>query len=129
MALPRYPHTTQEVETALWDELNRLKTNPVPAEELLKVKNNLEAQFIYGLQSNMGLVEQLGEYQTVAGDWRYLLRWRSTIQKITAKDVMDTAKKYFTRSNMTFGEIVPPAATGAPGSDKAAPANAAGGGS
>jgi predicted Zn-dependent peptidase len=127
-AIPRYPHTVAETEAAIWEELERLKTQPVSAEELQKVKNNLEAQFIYGLQSNMGLVEQLGYYQTIAGDWRYLLRWRSTMQKITAEDVMNTAKKYFVRSNMTFGEIVSPEAPAAPGNGGSATGPAQGGG-
>jgi predicted Zn-dependent peptidase len=105
--LPRYPHTAKEVEDAAVQEIDRLKNEPIPAEELQKVKNKLEADFVYGLQSDMGLASQLGYFQTIAGDWRYLLRWRTTMQKITADDVQRAAKKYLTNQNLTVGEIAP----------------------
>ena len=126
-ATPRHPHTVAEVETAIMAEIERLKTERVPDEELQKVKNNAEAAFVYALQSNMGLASQLAEYQAVAGDWRYLIRWRDTIRKITADDVMRVAKQYLTKSNRTFGQIVRPEAPAGAGGSAPGNAGAAGG--
>ncbi|MBW3622986.1 MAG: insulinase family protein [Armatimonadetes bacterium] len=106
-ALPRAPHTAEEVAQAIQEELDRLKTEPVTPEELQKVKNNAVAMSIYSLNSNTGLAQQLASDQIIIGDWRYSLRWSDVIQKITAEDVMRVAKQYLNRSNRTTGVIVP----------------------
>ncbi|MGQ9524205.1 MAG: M16 family metallopeptidase, partial [Armatimonadota bacterium] len=78
-AQPIHPHTTEELETAIYKELDRLKTELVPEQELAKVKNLLDAQFVHNLESNLELAEQLAFYQITAGDWRYMLRWRERL--------------------------------------------------
>ena len=73
------PHTTAEVEAAIYEELERLKREPVSPKELEKVLNNLDADFVRGLRSNSGLASQLALYQAVAGDWRYILTSRDKV--------------------------------------------------
>lgn len=106
-ALPLAPHTAEEVDAAILEELERLKNEPVPEEELQKVKNNAQADSIYGLNSNLNLAMQLASDETVVGDWRYSLRWSGIVQKVTAADVMRVAKQYLNRSNRTVGVLVP----------------------
>ena len=109
-ATPLAPHTTAEVEAAVLAELERLKTEPVTAKELEKVLNNLDADMVRALRSNSGLASQLALYQTVAGDWRYLLKARDKIAAVTAADIQRVAKQYFTRSNRTVATLVKKAA-------------------
>lgn len=117
-AAPIHPHTLAELEAAIDEEVEKLKKGDISAEELQKVKNQAEASFIRGLQSNMGLASQLAYFQTVMGDWRYLLKWRDTIRKITAEDVRRVANQYLTVGNRTVAlRERPPAA--APGSASA----------
>lgn len=105
-ATPLAPHTTAEVEAAIYAELERLKTEPVPAKELQKIVNNLDADLVRALRSNSGLASQLALYQTVAGDWRYVLRSRDKIAAVTAADIQRVAATYFTKSNRTVGTLV-----------------------
>jgi predicted Zn-dependent peptidase len=109
-ATPLAPHTTAEVETAILAELERLKTEPVNARELEKIVNNLDADMVRALRSNSGLASQLALYQTVAGDWRYVLRSRDKIAAVTPADIQRVATQYFTKSNRTVATLVKKAA-------------------
>ena len=105
-ATPLAPHTASEVEAAIYEEVERLKQEPVSAQELEKVLNNLDADLVRGLRSNSGLASQLALYQAVAGDWRYILTSRDNVGKVTAADVRRVAAQYFTRSNRTVAVLV-----------------------
>lgn len=105
-ATPLAPHTTAEVEAAIYAELERLKTEPVSAKELEKVLNNLDADLVRALRSNGGLASQLALYQTVAGDWRYALKARDKIAAVTPADIQRVAAEYFTKTNRTVATLV-----------------------
>ncbi|THJ22178.1 MAG: insulinase family protein [Nitrospira sp. CG24D] len=105
-ATPLAPHTTVEVEAAIYAELERLKTEPVPAKELQKIVNNLDADLVRALRSNSGLASQLALFQTVAGDWRHVLKSRDRIAAVTPADIQRIARQYFTKSNRTVGTLV-----------------------
>jgi predicted Zn-dependent peptidase len=105
-ATPLAPHTTAEVEAAIYDELERLKREPVSAKELEKVINNLDADLVRTLRSNSGLASQLALHQAVAGDWRYILKSRDKVAAVTAADIQRVAAQYFTKSNRTVGVLV-----------------------
>jgi predicted Zn-dependent peptidase len=91
-------HTPQEVEQGIYGNLEKLKQEPVPAEELQKVKNNFAAGEYRRLSSNfpilMHLVINDGE-----GDWREINEAGPKIQAVTAADVQRVANKYFTKEN------------------------------
>jgi len=106
-AVPRYPHTSREVEKAIYEVLDTLVTDPPDESELRKVKNNLRADVLKRMQSNSGLASTLGYYQAVFGDWREILRQLERIEKVTPADVSRVARKYFVQRNRTVAEIVP----------------------
>ncbi|MBI5185602.1 MAG: insulinase family protein [Nitrospinae bacterium] len=103
---PRYPHTVKEVEDAFYEEIEKLKNEPVSGQELQKVVNQMEAEFIRGLGSNSGMAHRLSYFETVAGDWRYLLNHTQEIRKVTPEDIMRVARKYLVKSNRTVGVLV-----------------------
>ena len=85
----------QEVEEALLAELSRLKNEPVPEQELQKVKNQNLANSFRRLQSNFYQLLQLLIYDAM-GDWHYINESPAAIDAVTAEDIMRVAKKYFT---------------------------------
>ncbi len=105
-AAPRAPHTTAEVEAEVYAELERLQTEPVTQRELEKVLNNLDAALTRSLRSSSGLAGSLSYYQTVAGDWQYLIKGRDRIAAVTAADVQRVAKQYFSKSHRTVVTLV-----------------------
>jgi predicted Zn-dependent peptidase len=104
-ATPRSPHTVQEVEAAIYEELDRLKKEPVTARDLQRILNTLEASEIRSMGSNGGLAYRLTEYEATAGTWRYMIEHRANVAKVTPEDVMRVASKYLVRDNRTVGFI------------------------
>lgn len=110
-ATPLAPHTTADVEAAIYDEIERLKTEPVTPKELEKVLNTLDASLVRSLRSNSGLAGQLAYFQTVAREWRYLLRARDRIAAVTPADLQRVAARYLVKSNRTVATLVKPASS------------------
>jgi predicted Zn-dependent peptidase len=104
-ATPRNPHTVKEVEQAIYQEVERLKTEPVNQTELQKILNNLEAAEIRTMGSNGGIAYRLTEYEASAGTWRYFTEHRQKVAKVTPGDVIRVARKYLDRENRTVGII------------------------
>ncbi len=90
--------TPQEVEQAIYQELDQLKQTPVPERELQKVKNNFAAAEYRKLASNTAILFQL-IFNTGLGDWREINAAGPKIQAVTAEDVQRVARRYFTREN------------------------------
>jgi predicted Zn-dependent peptidase len=105
-ATPRAPHTTLELEEAIYEVLERLKTEPPSEKELEKVITNIDASLIRSLRSNSGLAGRLSYFEAVADDWRYTLRNRDAIAKVTAEDVMRVAQTYFIKKSRTVATLV-----------------------
>ena len=104
-ATPRNPHTVKEVEQAVYQEIERLKTEPVNQTELQRILNNLEAAEIRTMGSNGGIAYRLTEYEASAGTWRYFTEHRQKVAKVTPEDVIRVARKYLDRENCTVGII------------------------
>ncbi|MBI4378078.1 MAG: insulinase family protein [Nitrospinae bacterium] len=104
--VPRAPHTVQELEDTFYEEVERLKNEPVSQKELEKVINHLEAGLIRQLASNRGMSDTLTYYQAIADDWRYMITHVDKIRKITPEDIMNVVRKYFKKSNRTVGILV-----------------------
>lgn len=98
--------STEEVEKALYAEIDRLKTEPVLDEELQKAKNQTEAGFIMGQDSNFNQAMQLGQFESVAS-WKLLDTFVDRVRAVTKEDVMRVAKEYFSEDNRTVGILVP----------------------
>ncbi len=98
-------HTPAEITAAIDEELTKLKTEEVGADELQSVKTRAKAQLIRQLDSNRGLALQLASYQTIYGDWRELFRSVDRIDKVTAADVKRVANATFVPSNRTIAYI------------------------
>jgi zinc protease len=98
--------TTDEVEKALYAEIDRLKTEPVTDEELQKAKNQIEAAFVMGQDSVFYQAMLLGRYETVA-NWKLLETYLDRIRAVTKEDLMRVTKTYFIEDNRTVGILVP----------------------
>ncbi|MBU1470346.1 MAG: insulinase family protein [candidate division Zixibacteria bacterium] len=106
-AAPKAPATCADLETAIYEEIDKLKTVPVDSLELEKIKNNLVAEFVWGMYSGFGLADKLAEFEATAGDWRYVNKLQEKMAAVTAEDIMRVAKKYFTEDNRTVAILEP----------------------
>ncbi len=103
---PRNPHTLEEVEQAILEEVEKLKTEPVTERELQRVKNQIDANNIRQLGSNFGIAFQMGFGQVFYGDYHATFRRTERIMKVSAEDVRRVANKYLTARNRTVAHRV-----------------------
>lgn len=100
-------HANDEVEKAIDEETEKLKTELVSQEELDGVKRRARADLLRQLDSNFILAIQLSNYQALTGDWRNLFRDIEKINAVTPQDIQRVAKATFTWDNKTVGTIDP----------------------
>ena len=91
-------HTPEEVEQALYAEMELLKTEPVTARELQKVKNQNAAGNVRDLQGNFQLLMNLLIRESNRG-WETINTDPPLYDGVTAEDVMRVASTYFTAEN------------------------------
>ncbi len=92
-------------EEGLHEEIERLQQEPVPAEELQKVKNQAKANAYRRLSSPFSIAVQLMFYEGL-GDWRYINTYAEQVDKVTAADIQRVAGKHLTKVNRTVGVFV-----------------------
>jgi predicted Zn-dependent peptidase len=108
-AIPLKGVKDEDVEKAIWDELNRLKTEKIGDAELQKVRNRVTADHARALDSNSGLASALTADQVVIGDWRYSADHPAKINQIEPYEIMATAAKYFLPENSVVVTLQRPA--------------------
>jgi predicted Zn-dependent peptidase len=104
-ARPRHPHTNDELREAILQELENIKNNPVPNEELAKAKKQLKMDYLKSLDSNSDLSSILSYHELLQGDYRYFSNYLSIIDKLTAADIQAAAVKYLSAENRTIAVL------------------------
>ena len=84
-----------------------MKTEPISEKDLQKAKNQMESEFIMGLQSNESRGENLGSFEIDSGDYNNIFSYSKRIQAVTADDVMRVAREYFTDKKRTVITLIP----------------------
>lgn len=98
----REGRTPEEVEQAVYAELDKLKKEEVPSAELQKVKNEFAAGEYRRLSGDMPILQELINYDG-EGNWREINDNGPKVQAVTAADIQRVAKKYFTKENRVVG--------------------------
>ncbi|NET02275.1 MAG: insulinase family protein [Sphaerospermopsis sp. SIO1G1] len=105
-ALTAPGHTVDQLEIALRQEIDKLKTEPVSPKELARLKNQARAGLLRSLDSNMGMAQQLLEYEVKTGSWRNLFKQLDDITAVTPADIQRVAQTTFTPENRTVGKLL-----------------------
>jgi len=104
-ALPVKGKTGEDMESAVYDEIDKMVADGITADELAAVKQRARADFIRGLEGNGGMASQLAWYQTYTGDWRNLFDEVARIDAVTLGDVQRVAARVFAETNRTVAVI------------------------
>jgi len=94
MAMVNPGTAVETVEKEILSELEKLKNGEVTQAELDKVKINTRAEFVYSLESSNSVASLYGDY-LAKGNLKPLLEYEEKLDKITLKDIVRVAKKYF----------------------------------
>lgn len=109
----------EDVEAAIYEEIERLKKEPIAEWELQKAKNTTRRNFINGLQSSLNRAVTIGQYAVYYNDPNLINKRLDKVAAVTKEDVQRVANKYLLDTNRTVVITMPKAkakpATGASG--------------
>jgi predicted Zn-dependent peptidase len=96
-----------ELEKAIDKEVEKVQNELISEEEFQKLKNQIEND-IYSQNSKIeGIAENLANYSVYYGDANLINTEIERYMKVTREDIMNAAKKYFTKENRVVLHYVP----------------------
>ncbi len=99
--------TTAELESALSSEIKRIQDEGITLRELEKAQNQIEAEYLMGLDSNFYRAMQLGKAETVGAGYEYVLNYTQNIRAVRLEDIQDVARKYLIEDGKSVGVLIP----------------------
>lgn len=110
---------TDDIEAAIYAEIDRLKKEPIADWELQKAKNTTRRNLINGLQSSLTRAITLGQYTVYYNEPGLINNRLDKVASVTKEDVQRVANTYLVDTNRTVVITMPKAkarpATGASG--------------
>jgi predicted Zn-dependent peptidase len=105
-AAPKHPHTTADVEAAIYAEIERIQQEPPTEREIQRVRNRTDANMVRSLGSNFGLAFSLGMSVMFRDDWRAYLEDIEKVKMVEPEDVSRVAAKYLIPKNRSVVTLV-----------------------
>jgi zinc protease len=90
--------SVETAEAAIWEELERLKTEDIPAHELTKVKNKTESTMIFSEMSLLDKAMNLASFELL-GDANLMNQETEKYIAVTGELIKQQANKIFRRDN------------------------------
>ncbi|MES2277627.1 MAG: pitrilysin family protein [Bacteroidota bacterium] len=90
----------EQAEAAIWQQLEQIKTVPVPVDELTKVKNKTESTLVFSEMSLLDKAMNLAFFELL-GDADLMNQESGRYLHVTAEQIQAQANKMFRRENST----------------------------
>jgi len=88
----------EQAEAAIWEELEKIKTIDIPADELTKVQNKTESTMIFSEMSLLDKAMNLAQFELL-GDADMLNHETAKYLKVTARQIKALANQLFRKDN------------------------------
>jgi zinc protease len=105
----REGHTLEEVEAALFAELDKAINGDISQAELDKARKQARALFAYSTETVTNQAFWLAYFEHVAGSYEWFLDFEDRLRAVTLEDIQAVAKAYLRPSQRTVGWFVPTA--------------------
>jgi len=99
-AMPRFDKNVplEDLEKAIWEEIERIKQDGVTEEEIQMAQNRSEAMFVRSLSMSRGVARRVAEAELTRG-WRSLLTDLDALKQVTSADIQRVAAQYLVKNN------------------------------
>ncbi|EEF80616.1 Peptidase M16 inactive domain family [Methylophaga thiooxydans DMS010] len=104
---PANGKTVDELKSAVIEQIERIKNEPVTQQELDRVKAQVVAEAVYERDSVFYQAMQIGMLETIGLDWKLSDQYVENINAVTAEQIQAVAKKFFIDDKLTTAELVP----------------------
>ena len=105
--VPAKGHTLNELRNAIHDEIKRMQTTLVSADELKRIKTQVIAEKVYSQDSLSYQAYMIGGLEVVGLSWKESDAYVKKIQAVTPAQVREVAKEYLVPARLTIGELHP----------------------
>ncbi|HXJ82758.1 MAG TPA: pitrilysin family protein [Candidatus Methylomirabilis sp.] len=105
-ATPLPGKSAETLERALLTEIDLLKTDLVPEEEMERAKNQIEAAFVWQQDSVHSRASSLARFE-LAGSWRSQLDFVPRVRAVTAADLQRVVRTYFPTKRKNVAVLLP----------------------
>lgn len=99
--------TLEQLEEALWEQIDELKAQPPSSEELNRVQSQLIASLVYEQDQISQQANRIGQLESIGLPWTLLDKDVETLEAITPEQVSDVARRYLTRERLTRAHVLP----------------------
>jgi len=106
-ATPAAGKTVWDLEAALKNEITNLQIKLVDKVELQRIKAQVLAAAVYERDSNFYQAMQLGMLETVGLGWQKADDYVTKVNKVTAEQVRDVARKYLLEDKLSVAYLEP----------------------
>jgi zinc protease len=107
IAQPKQGIDPLKCETAIYEELERVKLSTITDQELEKAKNIRLMEFYHQVRTINGRANTIGTYEVFDGDYKKLFDTAKNYAAVTKEDVQRVAKTYFGANNRTVASLLP----------------------
>ena len=104
---PSKGYTTDDLEKAIREQVERLKNELVTASELERIKNQIVASKVYEQDSVFYQAMKIGTLETVGLDWRIMDQFVEKIRAVSPEQIQQVAKKYLVDDRLTVAVLDP----------------------
>jgi len=98
---------TADVEAAIYEEIERLKKEPIADWELQKAKNATRRNFFNGLESSLSRAITISQYAVLYNEPNLINTRGDKVAAVTKEDVQRVANKYLRDTNRTVVITMP----------------------
>ncbi|MDX1641656.1 MAG: pitrilysin family protein [Balneolaceae bacterium] len=105
-AVPNRGISVDTLETAIHEEIQKVKEGELTQQELDRARTNARASLVRSLDSNSGLAQAMAIAEGQQGDWRKVFTDLDDLNEVTLEDLQRVANTYFTEDNLTVGTII-----------------------
>jgi zinc protease len=118
VAIAQPGHKPEEVQKALLDEVDRVKTDGVTAEELNRAKRQFARDYIFGRETVQQKALQLAHAIVIHNDIKTADGEFDLFQNVTQADVQRVARTYFTPEARMLLTVMPTSPAGGGGGER-----------
>lgn len=99
------PVDLQYVKDQITAEIEKVKTSIITEKTLQETKSRIRYSFALGADSPGAIAEAISSFLWITGDPESLNNYFAQLDNVTAQDLQDMAKKYFTNKGLTISTI------------------------
>lgn len=101
------PENIEEAQKHILIEIEKLKTEGIDEEEVLRAKKMVLTSYLRSLETTEGMARTIAQGELLAGDPDFSKRYVEGVKKVKTADVINAAKKYLDENNLSSAAVLP----------------------